>query len=38
LVGVYLSLPLARAIWSQSRATMRAWAPRIADTLGALRF
>ena len=38
LVGVYLSLPLARAIWSQSRAAMRAWAPRIADTLGALRF
>jgi hypothetical protein len=38
LVGVYLSLPLVRAIWAQARAGLVAWRPRLANGLTALRF
>ena len=38
LVGGYLSLPLVRAIWSQSRTALGAWAPRLAALRTELRF
>ncbi len=37
LVSAYLSLPLVRAIWSQSRAALRVWTPRVMGTLAGLR-
>ncbi|HEY7850109.1 MAG TPA: hypothetical protein VIC27_08595, partial [Ktedonobacterales bacterium] len=38
LVGVYLALPLLRAIWGQSRELVAAWAPRLASARRELRF
>ena len=38
LVGVYLSLPLLRAIWAQARTLLAAWAPQVAAALAELRF
>lgn len=38
LVGVYLSLPLVRAIWTQSCVVLATWAPRLALFRSELRF
>ena len=38
VVGVYLALPLLRAIWAQSRSALAAWTPRLARVWAELRF
>ncbi len=37
-VGVYLALPLLRAIWAQSRSALAAWTPRLVRVWAELRF